>query len=82
MKPDHYKLYYLTNYVSLNNSTNNYVDNSTNNYMDNYMIRSMDNSTIIPVSNYKFVDFGLWGYSFYVPQGYYINLFSCNAVFV
>ena len=25
---------------------------------------------------------GLWGYSFYVPQGYYINLFSHNVVFV
>ena len=26
--------------------------------------------------------FGLWGYFFYVTPGYYINLFSYNALFV
>ena len=28
------------------------------------------------------LDFRLWVYSFYIPQGYYINLFSYHVVFV
>ena len=32
--------------------------------------------------NISLLTFGLWGYSFYVTQGYYINLFSYNVVFL
>ena len=31
--------------------------------------------------SYSLLTFGLWGYSFYVPHGYYINLFSYNFFF-
>ena len=46
MNEDNYDIYYLTDYLAMDNSTNNYMDNSKIKFMDNSRIIYVDNSTI------------------------------------